>query len=700
MNIQQIVVVLPTYNEHDNIEQLIRAIFAQQIHLPSMRLSILVVDDTSPDGTGELVESLQNYFPNLYLLRGNKEGLGKAYIRGFTHAIRILHADIVFEMDADFSHDPKDIPRLLHSLGQGNDFVIGSRYVYGGSIPKKWPIIRKWNSKIGNYFARHIAGLSMVKDCTSGFRAIRTSVLKRIHLNRLNVRGYAFQMTLLYAAIKAGAVVSEVPIHFHDRLSGESKIRFKDIREFVIHAFLLRLPFLKLILSYYTLLSVGVAFILAGFYRLSGGFDLELTILIITLIFSSIMSVQGLFNLITLLYAWDDTKTLDNNAAPKKYFEPHLSFSALIPARNEEAVISDTIAEIEAIKYPASLKEIIVICKSDDIGTITKVQEIIQKHKQAKIKLATFDDEPVNKPHALNVGLSKARNEIVVVFDAEDQPHPEIYSIINTVMLRDNVAVVQAGVQLMNYKSNWFSAINVLEYFFWFKSSLHYFASKGAVPLGGNTVFFKRKLLNKYGGWDEECLTEDADIGIRLSANKIKTRVIYDEAYVTREETPTDIKGFIKQRTRWNMGFMQLILKGDWMRLPKLSQRLLILYILTLPELQAFSFIFIPLSIFTMITYKMPVLFTMFTIVPAIMLLLQVIIYSVGLFEFTRAYQVRYSIFTPLRVILFFLPFQLMLGVSAFRALVRIITGNVHWEKTIHINAHREQIQPQPQLSI
>ena len=130
---------------------------------------------------------------------------------------------------------------------------------------------------------------------------------------------------------------------------------------------------------------------------------------------------------------------------------------------------------------------------------------------------------------------------MVTIFDAEDDIHPEIFNVINTVLLNEEVSVVQGGVQLMNYQSKWYSVLNVLEYFFWFKSRLHYHARLGMTPLGGNTVFFTRDVLQRVGGWDEQDLTEDADIGIRISLLGEQMRVIYDDRYVTREENGAEV---------------------------------------------------------------------------------------------------------------------------------------------------------------
>ena len=184
-------------------------------------------------------------------------------------------------------------------------------------------------------------------------------------------------------------------------------------------------------------------------------------------------------------------------------------------------------------------------------------------------------NKPTSKPRGLNHAMQIARGDIVTIFDAEDEPHPDILNIINTTMLNDDVDAIQSGVQLMNHNTKWFCFLNVLEYFFWFKSSLHFFARVGMTPLGGNTVFVRRELMEQLGGWDETGLTEDADLGIRLSLSHARIRIIYDDEFVTREETPHTIEQFIKQRTRWNQGFIQILFKKEWMKLERLSQTLI-----------------------------------------------------------------------------------------------------------------------------
>lgn len=235
----KVVVIIPTYNEADNITLLLNAIGAQLDNTPH-HIEILVVDDNSPDGTADRVRDFMENASWVHLIEGAKEGLGVAYIRGMRHANRVLGAEAVVEMDADFSHKPEDLPRLLAELDKGADFVIGSRYVKGGSIPDNWGLYRKMVSFFGNLAARLIVGLK-VRDCTAGFRAIRSNVLESLNLDHLAVKGYAFQVALLNRCIRQGAKVKEIPVDFIDRERGESKLGLRDVLEFLVNVWWIRL---------------------------------------------------------------------------------------------------------------------------------------------------------------------------------------------------------------------------------------------------------------------------------------------------------------------------------------------------------------------------------------------------------------------------------------------------------------------------
>jgi cellulose synthase/poly-beta-1,6-N-acetylglucosamine synthase-like glycosyltransferase len=414
----------------------------------------------------------------------------------------------------------------------------------------------------------------------------------------------------------------------------------------------------------------------------------ETTLVVISLL----LLAQVSFSSYLMLYTWADARREGEFGAPKEFAPPEKSFTVLLPARHEEEVIQHTIEGVLRANYPIELMEIVVICRIDDHGTITKVQEKIVElvaRGVTNVRLIIFQDMPINKPHGLNIGFHHTKNEVVTIFDSEDEVHPDVFNIVNTVMLREGVNVVQAGVQLMNFDSKWFSALNVLEYFFWFKSRLHYHAEVGIIPLGGNTIFFTRDVVNRIGGWDEQCLTEDADIGIRLSQMGERIRVVYEDQYVTKEETPPTVSQFIKQRTRWNQGFLQVLQGGTYWQLPNLYQRFLAIYSLSSPILQAFTTLYIPVSIYTAFFVQMPPLVAIILWLPFYMLIGQYVLNWVGLCEFVTAHSLKMPRLMWLRLLLAFYPFQLLLGVSALRAVYRHFKGTNNWEKTKHVNAHR-----------
>jgi glycosyltransferase XagB len=412
---------------------------------------------------------------------------------------------------------------------------------------------------------------------------------------------------------------------------------------------------------------------------------------IILVIFSLLLAIQAGHTAWLMLYAWEDQGKLARNKAPGGFIQPELSFTILLPAREEEAVIQATIQRMVDLNYPRHLVQIMVILEASDRGTAQKVKEKLSEliHKGIRnVSLVTFNTPPINKPHGLNEALPYARGDVVVVFDAEDEPHADILKMINTVMVEENTLVVQSGVQLMNYADHWFSTLNVLEYFFWFKSRLHYHARLGMVPLGGNTIFIRRHLLSYIGGWDQNCLTEDADLGIRLSVRGVPIRIVYDDRYVTREETPTSISQFIKQRTRWTQGFLQVLRKNEWRRLPTFSQRLLAFYTLAFPLLQALLILYVPFSLYLILTVKVSELAAILSTLPLYMLVAHFLINLVGLYEFTSAHGLKPGPMMPIRMLAAYLPYQLLLNYSAFRALGRFLKGQNNWEKTAHVGAH------------
>lgn len=220
-------VILPTFNEKENIKTLIPAIFeiTKNETLKKWELHVLVIDDSSPDHTAEEVKKLIKKYPRLHLIIGKKQGLGKAYLHGFAWAEKNLQPYVVFEMDADWSHDPKTVPLFLKKIEEGADFVVGARYfIKGGSIPKTWALHRKILSFCANLIVRlGLMNLS-VRDWTNGFRCIKFWFIKEIASEMNPFNGYVFQIALLDKASKRGLKISEIPCQFDDRKEGISKI--------------------------------------------------------------------------------------------------------------------------------------------------------------------------------------------------------------------------------------------------------------------------------------------------------------------------------------------------------------------------------------------------------------------------------------------------------------------------------------------
>ena len=246
------VIIVPTYNEAGNIKNLIDQLFVVSKTITKWDIHIMVIDSSSPDKTGELVKKMKEIYPKLYLVRTKKEGLGKAYIHGFTQAIEKLNPYVLFEMDADLSHNPKEIPQFLEKIEKGADFVVGSRYIKGGSIPSNWGLHRKIFSICGNLVVRLGFMRLDVTDWTNGFRAIKVWVVKA-SLNHLkNYSDYVFQIAFLDYAYNQKAIIKEIPINFVDRTEGESKIN--------------SVQYISQILLYVFIHSSFIKFIITGFF--------------------------------------------------------------------------------------------------------------------------------------------------------------------------------------------------------------------------------------------------------------------------------------------------------------------------------------------------------------------------------------------------------------------------------------------------
>ncbi|MBB4892521.1 cellulose synthase/poly-beta-1,6-N-acetylglucosamine synthase-like glycosyltransferase [Streptomyces olivoverticillatus] len=391
------------------------------------------------------------------------------------------------------------------------------------------------------------------------------------------------------------------------------------------------------------------------------------------------------FTLWWQMHAWRTPETLASIRFEQPSGTGALSFSLLVPARHEQTVLEHTVTRL--LESTHGRYEILVIVGHDDPET-AEVAEKVAAAAPYQVRVITDTHEKKNKPKALNTALPHCRGEVVGVFDAEDQVHPALLSHVDHAFRTTGADVVQGGVQLINFHSSWYSLRNCLEYFFWFRSRLHLHAEKGFIPLGGNTVFVRTDVLREADGWDPECLAEDCDLGVRLSSKGKRVVVAYDSEMVTREETPGTLLSLLKQRTRWNQGFLQVYRKKDWRQLPTFAQRMLARYTLMTPFFQAFSGLVIPVNIAVALFLDVPVGVAVVSFLPAVTALVTFVFEVVGLHDFGAQYGLRVRFVHYLKLIAGGPFYQCLLAGAALRAVWREQRGRSDWELTRHVGAH------------
>jgi cellulose synthase/poly-beta-1,6-N-acetylglucosamine synthase-like glycosyltransferase len=414
--------------------------------------------------------------------------------------------------------------------------------------------------------------------------------------------------------------------------------------------------------------------------RIHTGSLLYILYIAVSLVLGAIASTT----LVWMLHAWRTPSSLVESRLAPEDLEPAHSFSLIVPARHEEAVLETTLSRLVTSDHPDF--EILVVVGTDDPATREVAERVAERYPEL-VKVVVDASWPKNKPKALNAALPYCTGAITGVFDAEDDVHPALLQRVDQCFQRSDADVVQAGVQLMNFRSSWLTVRNVLEYYFWFRSRLHRHAGQGFVPLGGNTVFVRTQVLRAVSGWDGDCLAEDCELGVRLSALGAHTAVFYEPELVTREECPPTLGAFARQRTRWNQGYLQTLSKGYWRRLP-LRQRTLGGYILAMPYLMALAWVLMPIALATAVAVNAPVPITLISFAPVLPMLSMLAVEIAGLGEFCRAYGERASARDYGRLILGLPLYQAVLAFAAARAVVREARGNRGWEKTAHLGLH------------
>lgn len=375
--------------------------------------------------------------------------------------------------------------------------------------------------------------------------------------------------------------------------------------------------------------------------------------------------------------------------------EPQHSFSLIVPARHEEQVLAATVQRLARLDHPDF--EVLVVVGHDDTPTLA-VAETVARQWPALVRLVVDHSMPKSKPASLNTGLAVATKEFVGVFDAEDEVATDVLRWVDLVISESQADVVQAGVQLVTIGDRWFSARNCLEYLLWFQSRLVSHTRHGFVPLGGNTVFVRRSLLTRLGGWDASCLAEDCELGIRLSAAGARIAVATDPALATREETPRTAGAFVRQRSRWNQGYLQVLQAGYWRRFPSRRQRLLALFVLAFPYFQGASTVLTPFLIGIGAVAKVPLPLALWLYAPLLAFGTETLLEAFALRELARTFHLSVSWRDTFRVIWSTVPYLVLLGLASLRATWRQLRGHTNWEKTAHAGTHRELRAPRAAL--
>jgi glycosyltransferase XagB len=385
------------------------------------------------------------------------------------------------------------------------------------------------------------------------------------------------------------------------------------------------------------------------------------------------------------LYAWRSPDQLSATRFADDPKRTRLRFSLILPCRDEpEPVVRATVDALLAQRHPDF--EVVISVGHDDLPTIAIADRIAAE--DPRIRVSVDRHEVKNKPRQLNTALAMCTGDVVGIIDAESITAPDLLRRVDATFAAREADVVQGAVQLVNYRSRWFTLRNCLEYRIWFRSRLHGHAEAGFIPLGGNTVFLRRDVLEQVGGWDGDCLAEDCEIGVRLSARGKRIVVAYDADLTTREEAPTTLRALVKQRTRWSLGFMQVLAKGEWKALPTSRQRVGAWWTLVQQHAMAFSGLVLPLAVATALFADLPVLVGMVAFLPLVPTLALVSFEVLILHDLGKDLGWRIGL-RDYAVLVLSTPFyQLLLALAALRAVVKYVGRDFRWEKTAHSGAH------------
>lgn len=365
------------------------------------------------------------------------------------------------------------------------------------------------------------------------------------------------------------------------------------------------------------------------------------------------------------------------------------SMAVLVPARHEEAVLATTLERLATQPYPGTL-DIVAIVGHDDPATHAVAALVAEAHPE-RVSVVVDHHWPKSKPSALLTGIRAVEGaELVAVVDAEDDVADGFLALAAAELADDpSLDVLQGGVLLINLGQTWFATRSAVEYYLWYASRLPWQARRQVVPLGGNTCVFRTRTLERVGFWDPQALTEDADLGIRLAALGATVAVRFEENLATREETPLTLRAFLRQRSRWDQGFIQVLRKGAWRQLP-LKRRVIALLTLAAPFQQAVTGVLIPAAMLAWgLTRRLPVALVLVAFLSLFAPIAALSFEVVAAARLRRLRGERLRSRDVVSLVLGLLPYQLLLLAALLQALARELRGKRGWAKTEHVGAHR-----------
>jgi glycosyltransferase XagB len=398
------------------------------------------------------------------------------------------------------------------------------------------------------------------------------------------------------------------------------------------------------------------------------------------------------------LYAWRTPDAADEFTWPPPVpaGRQKLRFDLIVPLRDEAAVIGDTLRGL--LRQRHEWFHVIVSLCDDDQATADAVQRVItEEHAADRISMVAGHYPKPSKALQLNLALTACSGDVVGVIDAEDDVAEDLLAHVEALFDQSGADVVQGGVQLMNLgdrPSRWFQVHNVLEYFFWFTSRMAFHAKNGFVPLGGNTVFIRREMLEAAGGWPLS-ITEDCALGVRLSTEHgAKVVTAYSPALATREECPPSVfdkaaGSLFWQRDRWIRGFCAEFAAGHWRRMPTLRSKAFAGFVLATPALQAVSFLLLPVAIIIGVLARVPIGLALFMFLPFLPIGITLLSQVFGLSEFGRQYGIRPGVWHYVSLICLTPLYQVVLAGAALVAIYKFLIGDNTWYKTGRAGSHR-----------